>query len=100
MSQVILKPRHYVFVWIALVCLTWLTATVSRIDLGIYNTLVMLLIAATKASLVAMFFMGLLYESYKMVWIVAVAGIFWLSLLLGLSMVDYGTRGYLNIPGK
>jgi cytochrome c oxidase subunit IV len=100
MSHTVIKTRLYWFVWIALVCLTWITAIVSRIELGFWNTPVALVIAACKASLVVLFFMGLRYENYKMVWIVAVAGIFWLVLLLALSMLDYGTRGYLNVPGK
>ena len=100
MSQIVVKRRVYVYVWIALVCLTWLTAVVSMKDLGMWSSPVALLIAGSKALLVAMFFMNLRYENYKMVWIVAVAGVFWLVLLLGLSMADYGTRGFINVPGK
>ncbi len=100
MSQIVVKRRVYVFVWAALVCLTWVTAVISMKDLGMWSGPVALLIASCKALLVAMFFMNLRYENYKMVWIVAVAGIFWLTLLLGLSMADYGTRGFINVPGK
>jgi cytochrome c oxidase subunit 4 len=100
MSEIAVKPRVYVFVWIALVCLTWVTAMVSRVELGVWNTPVALVIAATKALLVVMFFMNLRHERYKMIWVAAVASIFWLILLLGLSMTDYATRGYLNVPGK
>lgn len=43
--------------------LTAITVLVSRIDLGAMNIWVALLVAATKSSLVLMFFMHLKYES-------------------------------------
>jgi cytochrome c oxidase subunit 4 len=80
--------------------LTVLTATVSTINLGQFSGPVALAIASIKALLVAMFFMHLRYERQKIVWIVAIAGVFWLSILFVLSMSDYVTRGYLSVPGK
>jgi caa(3)-type oxidase subunit IV len=55
-------------------------------------TVVALTIATCKALLVVLFFMGVKYISQKMTIVVIVAGIFWLAILMVLSMADYGTR--------
>jgi len=53
-----------------------------------------------KALLVATFFMHLLYEKQKVVWIWSAAGVIFLSILIVLTMDDYVTRGFLRVPGK
>jgi len=53
----------YVSIFVALVFLTVLTVAVSYFDFGSANTVVALLIATAKASLVATFFMHLRYDS-------------------------------------
>ena len=93
MSAHIAARKTYVAVWIALIILTVVTATVSRIDLGRGSAAVALIIATTKALLVVLFFMGVKYISQKMTIVVIVAGLFWLGILLVLSMADYATRG-------
>jgi cytochrome c oxidase subunit 4 len=54
-----------------------------------------LVIATSKMLLVALFFMGVRYISDKMTIVVIVAGLFWLFILLALSMTDYGSRGWV-----
>jgi cytochrome c oxidase subunit 4 len=96
------KPEHehilpvsmYVTIWITLMVLTVVTAGVSFIDLGPFNTVVALLIASFKATLVVLFFMHVKYMSDRLTKMVVVAVIFWLFLLLGLSLMDYGTRHF------
>ncbi len=100
MAETIVPRKTYVLVWIALMILTAVTAAVSFVNLGQWSAPVAMAIASTKALLVALFFMHLRYEHSKVVMVWAMAGIFWLSLLMVLSMADYITRGYLNIPGK
>ena len=39
-------------------------------------------------------------EAHGVLWLAALAGFFWLSILIVLSMSDFATRGYLPIPGK
>jgi cytochrome c oxidase subunit 4 len=73
-------------------CLTVITAAVSFVDLGPFNAVVALVIATVKALLVVLFFMHVKYTSEKLTKIVIVSAIFWLFLLLALSMADYGTR--------
>jgi cytochrome c oxidase subunit 4 len=92
MSQHILPIRLYVTIWAALLSLTVMTAAVAFVDLGPFNTVVALVIASFKALLVVLFFMHVKYTSEKMTKVVFVAAIFWLLILLGLSLADYTTR--------
>jgi cytochrome c oxidase subunit IV len=92
MSAHIATKKLYVGIWLTLMVLTVVTAAVSRVDLGIASTAVALAIATTKALLVVLFFMGVKYVSQRMTIVVIVSGLFFLGLLLILSMADYGTR--------
>lgn len=87
------STKLYVGIWGALMVLTVVTASVSFIDLGPFNTVVALVIATFKALLVVLFFMHVKYTSEKMTRAVIFSAIFWLMLLLFLSLADYGTRG-------
>ena len=79
-------------IWAILIVGTVLTAWISRVDLGKFNTVVALVIATCKASIVVLFFMHVKYTSEKMTKAVLLAAVFWLILLLMLSLVDYSTR--------
>jgi len=92
MSEHIMSSKFYYTIWIALLCLTVITAAVSFVDLGPLNTVVALVIATIKALLVVLFFMHVRYTSEKLTKIVIISAIFWLFLLLALSMADYATR--------
>ena len=84
----------YFSVWAALLFGTWLTYQASRLDLGPFNAAVALIIATTKALLVALFFMHLKGASEKLLKLVVASTIFFLIILLALSMFDYGTRSF------
>ena len=92
MSEHVLPKRLYYGIWIALLVLTGVTAEVAKIDLGRYNTVVALAIATLKALLVVLFFMHVKYTSERLTRMVIVASLFWLLLLLVLSLSDYATR--------
>jgi cytochrome c oxidase subunit 4 len=92
MSEHIISSKLYYAIWITLLVLTVVTALVARVDLGPFNTIVALVIATFKALLVVLFFMHVKYTSEKLTKTVIVAAIFWLLLLLVLSMADYTTR--------
>jgi cytochrome c oxidase subunit 4 len=77
----------YVAVWAGLLVLTGATVAVSYFDLGLLNVVVALLIASAKASLVALFFMHLKFES-KLVWTFALVPIFFLALIIGGTLSD------------
>ncbi len=92
-------PRRYAEVLVLLLCLTGLTIGVSYVDLGPFGTPVALLIAAGKATLVLLFFMHL-KEASGTVWLAALGGVFWLGILVVLTMSDVATRSALPILGK
>lgn len=92
MSEHIVSSKLYVAIWAALMCLTVITATVAFVDLGPFNTVVCLVIATVKALLVVLFFMHVKYASEKLTKMVIVSALFWLLILLFLSLADYTTR--------
>ena len=94
MSEHIMSSKFYYTIWIALLCLTVVTAAVSFVDLGPFNTIVALVIATIKALLVVLFFMHVKGASDKMIKVVVISAVFFLLLLLVLSMADFGTRAW------
>ncbi len=58
----VLPPSVLLGTGAALLTLTAITVTVSRVDLGKWNVVAALAVACTKATLVALFFMHLKYE--------------------------------------
>ena len=92
MSEHIVPLKTNVAVWLALLVLTGVTTGVAFIDLGPLNTIVALVIATCKALLVVMIFMHVRYASDKLIKVVVVSALFFLLLLLGLSLADYSTR--------
>ncbi len=91
MSEHISSPKLYAAIWITLLVCTGMTVTAALMDLGRLNTILALTIATFKAVLVVLFFMHVKYTSERMTKVVIVSGIFWLLLLLALSMADYAT---------
>jgi cytochrome c oxidase subunit 4 len=82
----------YFGVFFALLVGTGLTVYAAMLDLGRYNAVVALGIATIKATLVALFFMHVWRASEKLTKLVVIAALFFLLLLLGLTMSDYATR--------
>ena len=88
------SPGIYLLVFLALVGLTITTVSLAHLDLGIWHTPVGLGIALTKALLVVLFFMHL-WRGSRLLWLVALSGIFWLGLLAALTLSDFLTRDWL-----
>jgi cytochrome c oxidase subunit IV len=82
----------YFAVFFALLVGTGLTVYAATLDLGRYNAGVALGIATIKATLVALFFMHVWHASEKLTKLIVIAALFFLLLLLGLTMSDYATR--------
>jgi cytochrome c oxidase subunit 4 len=82
----------YFSVWGALLVGTFITYKAAYIELGRFNAAVALIIATVKALLVALFFMHIKGAHEKLLKLVVISTIFFLILLLALSMADYGTR--------
>jgi cytochrome c oxidase subunit IV len=93
MPERIVSIKVYAKVLAALLVLTATTCAVSFIDMGKMNAVVAVVIAFAKASLVALIFMHLRY-SRRLMRIVVAAGLFWLGILIALTMSDYLTRGW------
>jgi cytochrome c oxidase subunit 4 len=87
----------YVGIWAILMFLTGLTVFVSFLELHDWNIVLALVIATIKGTLVVLFFMHLFYSS-KLTKVTVIAALFFLFLLLSLSMTDYLTRGWLTNP--
>ena len=87
--------RTYLAIGSALFILTALTVWISQIPLGGWNVVVALLIAGTKAILVALVFMHLLYDK-KMYLIVFLSAILILTIFIMLTMFDVAERGLVN----
>ncbi len=77
----------YIAVWAALMILTAVTVAASYVQLGMMNIVVALLVASVKASLVALFFMHLRYDSW-LVWGFALAPVFFLVLIIAGTLTD------------
>ena len=80
---------------VALMLLLGATVAVAEINLGKGNFIAATAIAATKATLILLFFMNLAY-SKPLTRLVACAAFFWLAILFGLSFSDYFARGWLE----
>ena len=99
MSEHIIPWKTYLWIWLTLMALMAITAYLSTVDLGAWNTPVALIIAVIKAVLVVLFFMHVKYESQKMVWAVVAAAVFWFVIMVSLTMTDMLTRTWTGVPG-
>jgi cytochrome c oxidase subunit 4 len=84
--------KVYILVGLTLLILTALTVKVSTVHLGPWNAIAALAIACTKALLVALFFMHLLYER-RMYAVVVASALIFLGIFIGLTMADVLRRG-------
>ena len=91
-SEHIVSAGLYWLIWAILIICTVLTAWIATVDLGKFNTVVALAIATFKASIVALIFMHVKYTGEKMTRAVLISAVFWLLLLLVLSLTDYSSR--------
>jgi len=93
MAAHIVPRKTYFTIFAALLALTYLTVQVSLFDLGVFNTVAALAIAGIKATLVVLFFMHVKYGS-RLTKLAVVGGLYWLLILLALTLSDYLTRGW------
>ena len=94
----IVPVRIYLAIFATLMVLTGLTVWVAFYDLGALNTLVALGIAVTKATLVILFFMHVKYSS-RLTWMVVGSGFVFLAIMIGFTVADLVSRGWLGSPG-
>ncbi|HEV8132395.1 MAG TPA: cytochrome C oxidase subunit IV family protein [Acidobacteriota bacterium] len=97
MSEKIVPISTYASVFAALLALTGTTCGIAFLDLGPLNTIMAMTIAVIKALLVALVFMHLRY-SRRLTQVVVAAGLFWLAILIALTLGDYFTRAWSATP--
>jgi len=95
MSERITQPPTYYTVFAALIGLTLFTVGISFLELGQWHTVVGLVIAAAKALLVVLYFMHLLYST-RLNRLMLGAGLFWLAILVTLTLTDYLKRQWMT----
>ncbi|MBI3405330.1 MAG: cytochrome C oxidase subunit IV family protein [Acidobacteria bacterium] len=99
----IVPIQNYVLIFLALLVGTGITVTVAYYDMDVtigsvtipFNTVIAMAIAGFKATLVVLYFMHVRYGS-RLTWIFVGAGLFWLILLITLTVSDYMTRESLH----
>lgn len=107
MAEHIVQRKVYYTIFGALMALTALTVLAANLNLNSYvgerygetlGTIIALVIAVTKATLVVLYFMHVRY-SPRLTWIVIASGFLWLIIMIGLTLSDYLTRNLSALPG-
>ena len=91
MSEHIASPKMYVGIFLALMVCTAATVWAAYVNLGQMNIVIALVIATFKATLVVLFFMHAKY-SPKRTHLIIICAVFWLGIMLALTLSDYETR--------
>ena len=91
MSEHIVSPRVYLIIFFALMAGTAVTVWAAFQNFGAFNIVIALAIATFKATLVVLYFMHARY-SPKRTQLVIVCSVFWLAIMLALTLSDYTTR--------
>jgi cytochrome c oxidase subunit 4 len=91
--------KVYFAVFLALMAFTAITVFAAFVNLGPLNNFVALGIAVAKATLVILYFMHVKGNT-KLVPVVILSGLFFLFILFLFLVADYGTRGWLGVPGR
>jgi cytochrome c oxidase subunit IV len=92
-THIIVGPKVYVSILFALLAGTALTVWASFVDLGVWNPVIALAIATTKAMLVVLYFMHVRYST-KLTKLAIAAGIFLLLTLISMTLADYVSRAW------
>ena len=91
-SPHVVSIKLYAATFGALLLLTMATAGIAFVDLGgELNSIVALTIALVKTLLVLLFFMHVRYSS-RLTWVFAGTGLFWLLIMISLTLSDVLTR--------
>ncbi len=93
MSDHVSPISLYITIFTALMVLTGVTVGAAFVNLGQFNFLVAMIIASFKASLVVWYFMHVKYQS-GLTKLTVATGLFFLAILLGMMMIDYGGRQF------
>ncbi|MGA2728145.1 MAG: cytochrome C oxidase subunit IV family protein [Terracidiphilus sp.] len=89
----IVSPFIYLTIVAILLVLTATTVAASYVEMGVFNPIIALAIAAVKMMLVVLFFMHVKY-SPKLTKLTVGAGLFTFLVLVGMTLADYFTRAW------
>jgi cytochrome c oxidase subunit IV len=89
----IVTPLQYAMVFGTLLVFTAITVGAAYVELGIFNPVVALAIACTKAVIVILFFMHVKYQS-NLVKMTVGAGFFTFIVLITMTLTDYMSRAW------
>ena len=92
-SHTVVSPKIYGVIFALLLCFTALTVFASYLELGSFNTVVALVIAVIKGTLVVLFFMHVRYNS-RLTKLTVVSGFFMLIVLFMMTLTDYMSRAW------
>ena len=95
----VIPKKTYFLIFGSLLALTALTTGMAYVDLGQWNTIVALIIACCKATLVVLFFMHLRWSTHLMR-IVLLSALLWLAILISLTTTDFFSRDWTPVPEK
>jgi cytochrome c oxidase subunit 4 len=87
----IVQPGTYLAIILTLLTLTGLTVAAAYVNLGPFNIVVALAIATMKGTLVVLYFMHAKFVPRR-TQLIIISGIFWLIILLFMTLSDYATR--------
>jgi cytochrome c oxidase subunit IV len=97
-SEHIVSPKIYFAIFAALMLGTSITVWAAFQNFGKLNIVIALVIATIKATFVVLFFMHARY-SPRRTQLVIICSIFWLAIMLGMTLSDYDTRPHEMQPG-
>ena len=95
MSDHVSPVSLYLTIFFALMILTGVTVAAAYLNLGQFNFAVAMLIAGFKASLVVWYFMHMKWQSH-LTKLTLATGLFFLAILLGMSLIDYTSRNFYH----
>jgi cytochrome c oxidase subunit 4 len=89
----VVAKKIYYAVFGTLMVLTLVTVAIAYVNLGPMNAVAALVIACFKATIVVLYFMHVKYST-RLVKLSIVAGLYWMGIIMVLTLSDYLTRGW------
>lgn len=89
----VVPTRVYYTIFAGLMLLTGVTVAIAYVDLGPWNTVVAVVIACFKAMIVVLYFMHVKYST-RLIKLTVIAGLYWMGILMALTLGDYLTRAW------
>ncbi len=89
----IVTPGVYLAIFATLLVFTAITVGAAYVPMGVFNPIIALAIASTKAVIVILWFMHVKYQS-RLIKMTVGAGFFTFIVLIGMTLSDYVSRAW------